>query len=212
MRCVLCCAKGRVGNRYLHKTDTGRNRQCYIRLRGQPACKTGTVVVARNPCHMPGDVRSLHGTALCCVSSIVLMQLTNEPCRAHTAAVSLSELAASALVDVLVLSTQGSVSQACLMAGGDFDGDDAFVTWEPTIVEAITAVPVAAAAAQTDDDDAAAAVSSSTTGGNASGFTKPLKRWLSGEDAWRLWQRAVMKNNLARFSLWHAAVADERGE
>ena len=162
---------------------------------------------------MPGDVRSLHGTAHSRVDrNAVCTQLTKQPCRAHTAAVSLPELAASALVDVLVLSTQGSVSQACLMAGGDFDGDDAFVTWEPTIVEAITAVPVAAAAAQTDDDDAAAAVSSSTTGGNASGFTKPLKRWLSGEDAWRLWQRAVMKNNLARFSLWHAAVADERGE
>lgn len=163
---------------------------------------------------MPGDVRSLHGTAHSRVDrNAVCTQLTNEPCRAHTAAVSLPELVASALVDVLVLSTQGSVSQACLMAGGDFDGDDAFVTWEPTIVEAITAVPVAAAAAQTADNDAAAAaVSSSTASGNASGFTKPLKRWLSGEDAWRLWQRAVTKNNLARFSLWHAAVADERGE
>lgn len=40
------------------------------------------------------------------------------------------------LKDVVVFSTQGDISLATLLSGGDFDGDQAWVCWEPALVDA----------------------------------------------------------------------------
>jgi hypothetical protein len=39
------------------------------------------------------------------------------------------------LKDVIVFSTKGSMSLAAKLSGGDYDGDRAWVCWEPTIVD-----------------------------------------------------------------------------
>ena len=43
------------------------------------------------------------------------------------------------LVDVLVLSVKGSVSQAHLMSGGDFDGDIVWLCWDERLVRSLEA-------------------------------------------------------------------------
>ena len=64
-------------------------------------------IAARNPCHLPSDIQQL--------------ELVDVPALAH-------------LRDVLVVPTQGSYPWASLLSGGDYDGDLAFVTWDPRLI------------------------------------------------------------------------------
>ena len=61
------------------------------------------VIVARNPCLHPGDIRKLYVTCL-------------------------PEL--NQLVDCIVFPTTGHVPAPSMMSGGDLDGDQFFVSWD----------------------------------------------------------------------------------
>ncbi|KAJ3046048.1 hypothetical protein HDV00_003797 [Rhizophlyctis rosea] len=71
-------------------------------------CITGDVIVGRNPAHRPSDMQRVK-------------------------AVDKAEL--QHFRDVLVISVQAERSLASLLAGGDYDGDDALVIWDTRIVE-----------------------------------------------------------------------------
>ena len=72
---------------------------------------TGTVILARNPCYHPGDIRKVNTFN------------------------GLKKEWSDILKDVIVISTKGSVSVATMLAGGDFDGDKAFLAWDERLVE-----------------------------------------------------------------------------
>eukprot|EP01103_Thecamoeba_quadrilineata_P016924 TRINITY_DN5823_c0_g1_i1.p1 TRINITY_DN5823_c0_g1~~TRINITY_DN5823_c0_g1_i1.p1 ORF type:complete len:1193 (-),score=162.72 TRINITY_DN5823_c0_g1_i1:244-3822(-) len=69
---------------------------------------TGTVALCRNPALHPGDVRLAK-------------------------AVDIKEL--SHLQDVVVFSIKGSRPMQDMLSGGDLDGDEYFVTWNPALIE-----------------------------------------------------------------------------
>lgn len=73
------------------------------------------VLVARNPAHYPSDIQKV-------------------------TAVSKHEL--RHLKDVIVFSTKGYPSLAHKLSGGDYDGDKAWVCWDPAIVESFANVNV----------------------------------------------------------------------
>eukprot|EP01119_Soliformovum_irregulare_P025297 TRINITY_DN9328_c0_g3_i1.p1 TRINITY_DN9328_c0_g3~~TRINITY_DN9328_c0_g3_i1.p1 ORF type:complete len:679 (+),score=139.08 TRINITY_DN9328_c0_g3_i1:47-2083(+) len=83
--------------------------QCFIRTRFGKSCKTilGRVLVTRNPCYHPGDLRILE-------------------------AVQVPEL--NHLSECIVFSTQGARPPPDEMSGGDLDGDLFFVCWDPRLI------------------------------------------------------------------------------
>ena len=66
-----------------------------------------SVIVTRTPCHLPSDVRVMSG--------VDIVELRN-------------------MVDCVVFSTHGSSSPASMMSGGDYDGDLAWVCWDPRLL------------------------------------------------------------------------------
>lgn len=66
------------------------------------------VIVTRSPAHYPSDVQR--------VRAVVKFELMG-------------------LKDVIVFSTKGNPSLAAKLSGGDYDGDQALICWEPSIVE-----------------------------------------------------------------------------
>ncbi|XP_066293027.1 uncharacterized protein [Branchiostoma lanceolatum] len=74
---------------------------------GETIVLTGEVVVARNPCFHPGDVRKLSAVDV--------------PGLHH-------------MVDVIVFPSKGERPHPNEMSGGDLDGDQFFVTWYPGLV------------------------------------------------------------------------------
>jgi RNA-dependent RNA polymerase len=71
----------------------------------------GEVVVTRNPCLHPGDIR--------------VLKAVRRP-EVH------SKL--SHLVNCLVLPQKGRIPLSCMMAGGDLDGDLYFVSWDERLI------------------------------------------------------------------------------
>lgn len=70
----------------------------------------GEVLVTRNPCSHPGDIRMLR-----CVDNPELRYLFN----------------------VVVFSSKGERPQCNMMSGGDLDGDVYFVTWDKELISYI---------------------------------------------------------------------------
>lgn len=68
---------------------------------------TGNLVVTRNPCTHPGDIRMMTG-----VDKPELRHLSN----------------------VVVFSSKGSRPACNMMAGGDLDGDVYFVSWDSELL------------------------------------------------------------------------------
>jgi hypothetical protein len=66
------------------------------------------VLVARSPAHYVSDIQR--------VRAVVKLELMG-------------------LKDVIVFSTKGNPSLAAKLSGGDYDGDQAWICWEPSIVE-----------------------------------------------------------------------------
>jgi hypothetical protein len=71
----------------------------------------GSVLVGRNPCTHPGDIR--------------LLQAVDKPELHH-------------FFNVVVFSSLGSRPQCHKMAGGDLDGDVYLVTWEDLLVKPLS--------------------------------------------------------------------------
>ncbi|XP_066292674.1 uncharacterized protein, partial [Branchiostoma lanceolatum] len=74
---------------------------------GESKVLTGEVVVTRNPCFHPGDVRKL--------SAVDVPELHH-------------------MVDVIVFPSKGPRPHPNEMSGGDLDGDEYFVTWYPGLI------------------------------------------------------------------------------
>ncbi|OQV00754.1 AAA domain-containing protein [Cladophialophora immunda] len=86
--------------------------ECFLRVTleefGTPVTMTGVeVLVSRNPCLHPGDLRKL--------------KAVNRPELSH-------------LTDCVVFSTDGKRPAADLMSGGDLDGDTFFVCWDSELI------------------------------------------------------------------------------
>ncbi|OAP58356.1 hypothetical protein AYL99_07446 [Fonsecaea erecta] len=93
--------------------------ECFLRVTleefGSPVTITGVeVLVSRNPCLHPGDLRKL--------------KAVNRPELSH-------------LTDCVVFSTQGKRPAADLMSGGDLDGDTFFVCWDPELIPEVISEP-----------------------------------------------------------------------
>jgi regulator of nonsense transcripts 1 len=90
-------------------------------IRGESKPIVGKIVVAKNPCYSPGDVRVLD-----CVDA---------PCCHH-------------LVDCIVFPTDGQRPHPDEIAGSDLDGDKFFVSWDPDLVPYESQDPVSYPAAK----------------------------------------------------------------
>ncbi|KAI9759198.1 MAG: hypothetical protein M4579_002485 [Chaenotheca gracillima] len=73
------------------------------------------VLVSRNPAHCPWDIQK--------VRAVVRKELLSYE-------------------DVVLFSTRGSAPLASILSGGDYDGDEAWVCWEPRLVENFESVPL----------------------------------------------------------------------
>lgn len=80
----------------------------------QPRTIIGKVIVARNPCYHPGDIRVLNAVAL--------------PAKYNY------------LREVIAFPTKGPRPHADEMSGGDLDGDKYFVCWDPDLVGSVCQV------------------------------------------------------------------------
>ena len=85
--------------------------ECHVRVsierEGVRSLEGAWVIVGRNPCLHPGDLRKL--------------RVRSVPGFEH-------------LVDCIVFSATGSVPQPSLMSGGDLDGDQFFVCWDMDLI------------------------------------------------------------------------------
>ena len=90
-------------------------------IRGEAKPIVGRILVAKNPCYSPGDVRVLD-----CVDA---------PCCRH-------------LVDCIVFPTDGERPHPDEIAGADLDGDKFFVCWDPDLVPYESQDPVSYPAAK----------------------------------------------------------------
>lgn len=79
-------------------------------------CVTGPVLVTRNPCILPSDMRKV-------------------------VAVNSPELWTAGYQDVIVFSVKGKRSLASMLGGGDYDGDKVTLIWEDSIVSPFTNSP-----------------------------------------------------------------------
>ena len=88
-----------------------RSDECHVRVtvegNGIRSLHGSWVIVARNPCLHPGDIRKLHVTCL-------------------------PEL--NQLVDCIVFPITGHVPPPSMMSGGDLDGDQFFVSWDSDLI------------------------------------------------------------------------------
>ena len=143
----LCAPIGRSRRLLMLPDPTGllRPHQVFMRISdasagpgqdpaiSQDGCVLGTIALARTPCLAAHDVLTLQGVDL--VSE--WMKQHGDP---SSSPLSLDEVLSyrHALVDVVVFPVSwrhGSVAR--LLAGGDFDGDEAWACWEPSIATAL---------------------------------------------------------------------------
>lgn len=101
--------------------DVLRNGECAIRvtMAADGVAKTivnTEVLVTRNPCLHPGDLRKFR--------AVQYPQLDH-------------------LVDCIVFSNKGRRPSADLMSGGDLDGDKFLVCWDPDLIPAVLSEPAA---------------------------------------------------------------------
>ncbi|KAK0105018.1 hypothetical protein ONS95_004613 [Cadophora gregata] len=73
------------------------------------------VLVARNPAHLPSDIQKVK-----VVKRDIFLPLK----------------------DVIIFSTKGNPSLASMLSGGDYDGDRAWLCWDPVIVDNVNSVSV----------------------------------------------------------------------
>jgi len=92
--------------------------ECHVRISSEGAgvrsLDGAYVIVARNPCLHPGDIRKLR---VRCLRRL------------------------ERLVDCIVFSTRGRVPAPSMMSGGDLDGDKFFVSWDPDLVPTVVHEP-----------------------------------------------------------------------
>lgn len=85
--------------------------QCFIRIKQfnnpNPEVLVGKVIVAKNPCYYPGDIRILE-------------------------AVNISDF--NHLSECIIFNTEGNIPVAHSMAGSDLDGDQYFVCWREDLI------------------------------------------------------------------------------
>ena len=86
--------------------------QCFLRvtINDEPYTVTGPVVVSKNPCYLPSDVRVLEA-----VTCIDLEQ-------------------GNYLVDCIVYPLVGKIPHSAEIAGSDLDGDNYFVCWDKELI------------------------------------------------------------------------------
>ncbi|TID15666.1 Methylisocitrate lyase [Venturia nashicola] len=111
-KCRIMILKSRLMFGVCDPRGTLKEGECMVRVtlhgNGQSVALQGTeVIVTRNPCLHPGDIRKL--------------KVVNCPDLAH-------------LTDCIVFPTQGGRATADLMSGGDLDGDKFFVSWDSDII------------------------------------------------------------------------------
>lgn len=135
---------------------------------------TGPILLARNPCYHPGDVRKL-------------------------TAVDLPLEWKSVLKNVIVLSTQGERSVANMMSGGDYDGDEAWVCWDPRLVNACHCHPPATFTKETRRKGSTSAIPLAHVDGNL----PPLRRILR-----HLFTLKESRRDFGVLSNWHLLRAD----
>jgi hypothetical protein len=94
-------------------------------------CVEGDVLVARNPAHLPTDIRK--------VFFFVVLSWMKEGLfsykRLQVKAVSPRDPGLKRLKDVIVFSTKGATPLADMLSGGDYDGDKPWVCWDKRLVE-----------------------------------------------------------------------------
>lgn len=92
-------------------TEKLRENECHVRIsvegKGISSFHGAWVIVGRNPCLHPGDIRKLY------VKHVPELER---------------------LVDCIVFPTTGRVPRASMMSGGDLDGDQFFVCWDPDLI------------------------------------------------------------------------------
>lgn len=103
-------------------TGTLAANQVFFWPSSQPRPISAPMLVARNPCHAPDDISVVDGATF----SVLLGGEAGSQWEA-------------ALRDVLVMSVQGDSSPVGALAGGDYDGDVVWVTWERALVEPVAA-------------------------------------------------------------------------
>ncbi|ELU41160.1 RdRP domain-containing protein [Rhizoctonia solani AG-1 IA] len=90
----------------------------------------GPVLVSRNPCILPSDMRKVSTEGIC-------GEIRAYSC-SQVIAVECPELWAAGYTDVIVFSVKGERSLASMLAGGDYDGDTAILIWEEALVNQFT--------------------------------------------------------------------------
>lgn len=134
-RCRIFVPKGRIligcldetgildyGQVYIHLTVTKAELECedqsyFRKVEEKTAIVMGKVVVTKNPCLHPGDIRVLE-------------------------AVYAVELEEKGLVDCLVFPQRGKRPHPNECSGGDLDGDLFFVSWDKDLIPCETEMPM----------------------------------------------------------------------
>ena len=95
----------------------------FLRLENLDVPPAAQVLVTRSPCYHPGDIRVLRPML---VSELIA--------RAPSARRKLVEQQLAVLHDVVVFPTDGPRPHPDEMQGGDLDGDEFFVCWDPELL------------------------------------------------------------------------------
>ncbi len=104
-------------------TATLRYGECFLHLENLDVPPAAQVLVTRSPCYHPGDIRVLRPML---VSDLIA--------RAPPAGRKLVEQQLAVLHDVIVFPTDGPRPHPDEMQGGDLDGDEFFVCWDPELL------------------------------------------------------------------------------
>ena len=104
-------------------TATLRYGECFLRLENLDVPPAAQVLVTRSPCYHPGDIRVLRPML---VSELIA--------RAPPARRKLVEQQLAVLHDAVVFPTHGPRPHPDEMQGGDLDGDEFFVCWDPELL------------------------------------------------------------------------------
>lgn len=164
-------------------TGTLRPGEAYLRPDAEGPCVTGRVVAARNPCLDPNEVVLLQGVsslqhrAWAPLSPSLSLSLTHTSMRPTAAVDERQDAVLGSLWGVLVLSVRGRVSDAARMGGGDFDGDDALVIWEPDLVDKVAqGGQERTGAGEEEERERGTSDPSSSPAGQAAALTAALRR------------------------------------
>lgn len=102
---------------------------------------SGNVVIIRNPCHSAEDAVTAEAVSLRDLGAAADAAGTKPvlpiPARYNGSAQQWAEDVENTLVEVILLPVTGDNPMAQLLSGGDYDGDMAWICWEPSIVEPV---------------------------------------------------------------------------